>query len=557
MMEQLIQILKNDINNLIIQGDEKKDSQLINLKRYLKNIEGEFAFEDQDFKDLFQYIVSHNDISDDAKKNIVLSLGLYYWQHNDHSKEEIEVVEENDIELQADEIIRLLRDFGFNDQFINKILSYKNDFSKIRKYSSIDKMKAILDCFRKYNIDASVFDERERQLLKILIHSKSEIIDTIIEYVKEDLINEGLSCTDENIIQRFKAYLGHVSIFGEKKRVYIRRNKKVLQSTESHSDYVGTFLKYKENREFLKRMNIKVKLDSLSVLEMNSELLRDNYILLRKYGFTNLDIENSLSVLIVPDLENRLNLAIELDVFDRFKIHPSHYTKFDRIIASRIKYCQLHNISIDGRGRKDNISLRVSKKSSPFDSSKGGPEEIMPTSTSQVTYNPEKPGNMIKEYRSLLGLVTPTKVKMVDSQVDIDSINDLEYSYTYRKTYLKNILQEFDCMFSFGNLKYIFRKDEKKVIISRLKVQKNIVSLLYQDFQTEISDLTFDNISSILLYCIEKDSLLTEEEDNIIRENVYAFIDSVNKKSEIARDGEDVNYNEYTKRRTRLDSDRG
>lgn len=559
MIEEVIKILINSINSLKSGSSTDNQMQIKKLQAYLQYLEKELAIEDNEFEDLFQFIANKDDIQSDTKKHILMELGFYYWIHNDHSKEETEIIEANDVLLSEEEFIKLLQDFGFEDLFIEKMRSYKKDFNNLKRYSSIEKIQKILACFHKLGFDTNDFDERERQLLLILTHSNEDIIEKIMEFVKEDLINDGKSIKDLSIVKkRFGEYLGHVSLFGEKTRILQKKERKSPTSSSSKSDFLGTFLNYKANREFLKRNGIKIKLDSLSSLEKNPELIKDNLFLLKKYGFSNDEIEQSLSVLSVYYLEDLIDLSIELKVFDRFKIHPSHFVSFNRLIAMRIKYCQLHNISIDGRNKKE-LSLKVSKQSSAFDISKGGPEEINPTNQTKVAFEPDKVGKMIGQYSSLLKLSRqPILVTgMTESQVEMEDIFDIEYLYTYRKTYLKSILIEFDRIFSFGKLQYIFKNGDDFVVISRLKVQKNLLRVLYHNFQTEISDECFDNISNVLLYCIEKNSLLTSSEEKIIHDNVYAFVDNINIESKMARGEDHESYiDEYTKRRTRLDSNR-
>ena len=535
MVDEIIGVIKKEVTLLDRSGDKNAVNQLSKLKRLIKYLENDIELDDREFKELFIIISSLNDISEHDKKEILLKFGFYYWMKHDHSKEEFEFVDENSKPLDINDIENLWRDFGFSEEFIKILETEKYDkyLTTLIKYSKFDKIKGILDLFKENGIVPSDFESLKKQFLQILIHSDVNVIKELFEYINEDILSVGRSLSFN---KRFHDYVSSSSLFGGRTRVYIKREKKSSSKSNTSSiksDFTGTFLKFKENREFLKKMGVEIKLDCLTTLQKSHEIIKKNYFLLRKYGFENEDIENSLSVLSAVDLEYHLDLAVELRILDRFKINPSHLVSFNTFIPRRIKYCREKNISIDGL-RKGELSSKIMKKSSIFDAEKNGPETRLENkSEKEITYDP-KSTKMITEYDKLIGIErsTPLLVSMIESDIDIDDIDDIEYEHTDRKQYLKSIIDEFDRCFAIDQYQYVFTKGYEKVVISRLKVRKNLARLLYNEFVDAVQDLSFDYISNILIHCIEKKSLLTRNEQELIESSVYDFIDEFNKKNQ-------------------------
>ena len=130
---------------------------------------------------------------------------------------------------------------------------------------------------------------------------------------------------------------------------------------------------------------------------------------------------------------------------------------------------------------------------------------------------------------------TSLNVNITESDVDYDNFDDIGFDYQYTKQYFRSLLKKFDEKFKADELTYIFEKNGTKVIISRLKVKRNLIRLLYNDFIGEFHSYVFDSYSNILLYCIERGSILTELDKKIISENIYNYIDEINYQQKIAR----------------------
>lgn len=533
MLNRLIDIIKEDIRR----KENLSESDIVSLKKIIKIIEQEYAIDDKSFEFIGNYLSRSEALSLDEKKSLMLNIGLYFWKHNNHTMEEFEIVEENNIEITSEEIERILIKYGFNDEDILKIQSYKKDYDALKKYGNINNMQEILDILKEKGMSPSDFKERLKHLLKILLHSNKDIILKIFDYAKDDLISNNLDANNKNIKERFDEYLGHVSVFGTRTRVLKRKSEKSkTSSNKKDNDFIGTFANYQDNRDFLKKQGIQIKLDSISSLEKSPTVIKNNLYHLRRYGFRDSDVEKALSVLSVAYLEDLMDLAIELGTFDMFKVYPSNYVAFNKFLACRIKYCKEHNISISGRTKYE-LSGKIKRQNECFDASRGGIEEYC-ISPDKVLFDSNNITGMISQYLKLMHISYPISLAkgLSDNYTTIDdNILELDYPYTYRKAYLKSIIVAFDEMFKQNELTYLFKIDEKEIIISRYKVLRNLTHVLINDFNNEIVNQTFNNISNILLYCIEKNSLLTTLEASIVRRNVYSFIDNLNNKAMEAR----------------------
>lgn len=533
MINKIIEIITNNINKLKDNNDTDSLKAINRYEKYLKLLKKDLGFQDAELKEIFS-MISSCDLDNQEKKKLILQLGFYYWMHNDHTEEEIEVISENKEMLNTKEIEKLLKDFDYSDEFIHKLLSYNTDYNNLLKYSHFDKIKEILEIFRNNNIGEENFIDRERQFLQILIHSNKDIIEKIFEFINEDLKNNGtLSFT-----KRFSEYLGHISLFCDKSRLLKKPEKKTtstISTAKSKKTFPATFRNYCANRKFLSDNGIIT--NNILALEKSPNTIKYNFELLKKYGFSNEEIENALCIMSISNLNILLDLAIELDIFNRFKKFPSGYLRLNNFIALRIKYCREHNISIDGRTKYE-ISNKIVNQAKMFGMDKNGPEtDSVFEHEGKINYNPQNIVSMISDYIKLMRIQVPTSlnVNITESDVDYDNFDDIGFDYQYTKQYFRSLLKKFDEKFKADELTYIFEKNGTKVIISRLKVKRNLIRLLYNDFIGEFHSYVFDSYSNILLYCIEKNSILTELDKKIISENIYNYIDEINYQQKIAR----------------------
>ena len=569
MNKQLIYLLKKDISDASI--GESNNYNIEDLKKLLNAIEKTNEFDDEIFKILFDYLMTKSDFTDDEKKKILLNIGFSFWRSNDTKEEEIEVIVENDTLITDETLINLLKKFNYTDEFIKDFLS-SNKIDNLKEYGNTQNIIDILIILKDLEIESNDLlglNNRIEQLITIMVNSNKTLINEIIKIIETDLEKRGISKNTQTMKERFIDFLGHESLFGVGKRAFVhhkRREKKKDPKKKKDKTFSGTHNKFKENFYFLLEQNIDLGEDYLTCLEKNPEALKRNFWLLKSFGLENENIAKCLSVLNVVDLEKLIDLVIELGVAYTFKNSLSHFLHLNRLVRYRIKYCKLHNISIAGRGDNGQLAKKI-YENKPFSEEKGGPEvDYGLPSDEQVYFDKNDHNSIIENYCRVMDLIDIDTYDGIEENDKVDcSIFDYQdFEYSYHKAYSLSLIKKFDEKYKVDKFRYSFKGNGKEVIIARNKVLKTLTKVLklfldekkidnYTDYQYRY--FVFDNLSNILLHAIKKDSLLTKVEDEIIKNNIFFFVYSLNneilsiRNNELVRESYNNSLLDYKRRR--------
>lgn len=569
MNKQLIYLLKKDISDASI--DESNNYNIEDLRKLLNAIEKTKEFNDEIFKILFDYLMTKTDFTDDEKKNIILNIGFSFWKSNDTKEEEIEVIEENDTLITNETFLNLLKKFNYTDEFIKEFLS-SNKIDNLKEYGNIQNIIDILIILKDLGIESNDLlglNNRIEQLITIMINSNKILVNEIIKIIEKDLEKRNIPKNNQTMKERFLDFLGHESLFGVGKRAFVhhkKREKKKESKKRKDKPFTGTHNKFKENFYFLLEQNIDLGEDYLTCLEKDPETLKRNFWLLKSFGLENENIAKCLSVLNVVNLEKLINLVIELGVAYTFKNSLSNFLRLNRLVRCRIKYCKLYNISIAGRGDNSQLAKKI-YENKPFSEEKGGPEvDYGVPNNEQVFFDKNDHNKAIEDYCRVMDLIDINAYDGIEENDNVDcSIFDYQdFEYTYHKAYSLSLLKKFDDKYKVDKFRYSFKGNGKEVIIARIKVLKTLTKVLklfldekkidnYTDYQYRY--FVFDNLSNILLHVIKKDSLLTKEENEIIKNNIYSFVDSLNseilsiRNNELVRESYNNGLLDYKRRR--------
>ena len=542
MNKQLIYLLKKDISDASI--GEIDNYKIQDLKKLLNAIEKTNIFNDEIFKLLFDYLIAKKNFTDEEKKKILLDIGFSFWKSNDTNEEEIQIIEENDISITEDVLIDLLKKFNYTDEFIKEFLSNKK-IDELKEYGNTQNIIDILIILRDLGIESGDLlglNNRIEQLINIMINSNKTLVSEIINIIELDLEKRGVPKNSQTVKSRFIDFLGHQSLFGIGKRTFVHHKKtgeKTRNPRRHDKQFSGTFNKFRENFYFLLEQNVELGEDYLTCLENDPEELKKNFWLLKSFGLENENISKCLSVLNVVDLENLINLVIELGVAYTFKNSLSNFLRLNRLVRHRIKYCKLHNISTAGRGDNGQLAKKI-YENKPFNEEKGGPEVDYGVPTDeQVFFDKDDSKKTVEGYQHLMDLIDSNAYDGIEENENVDcSIFDYQdFEYSYHKAYSLSLLKKFDEKYKVDKFRYSFKGNGKEVIIARNKVLKTLTKVLKlfldekkknDDFDYQYRYFVFDNLSNILLHAIKKDSLLTKEEYEIIKNNIYSFVDSLN-----------------------------
>ena len=196
--------------------------------------------------------------------------------NNDNNLSPEEEIKREIIEtaLDKDEVIELFKEFGID---FNKIVENDNNRyqSEICKYGDLDNIRAILEQFKKYDIDLvnnDLLNERSGAFAKIFTLSNAEIVSKILEFIVEDLKrNNDYNNIIYKINKAFSSYLAVPSVFVMGKVKYKGNNGR---SKPGNNSFSGCFQHFEPLRNFFIEIGVK---DFNKLLQTSSKLFTRGY----------------------------------------------------------------------------------------------------------------------------------------------------------------------------------------------------------------------------------------------------------------------------------------
>ncbi len=459
--------------------------------------------------------------------------------------------------LTDEEIEKLFRNFGFDDEKIIKLRKNRH-YTELKEKGVYENIENIFRLLHRYKFKASDFYELINQLLLVLIHSNDEIVQKEIDNVCDDLGIADISKENNSFLNfknRFCKYLLFPQLFGigisENDNVKKRNAQGTTGGQRGIIDYIGRHIQSEENRKFLKKNGI-IFINTLNILDSNPSLIKHNLYILKKYGFSVKDINKAPSILGQYGLVEKIDLAIELGFFDKIIAYPSNLL-ISPLALHRIKYCQLNGISIDGRRANHSyeLSSRISECSSGcFDDKKDpkGPEYIIKDGEElplgKIEFNKSDYSITVRGYAKSMELVTQLSDQPIDYSDVLSDINEVLFKkeeLLFEDNVLKLYIRELDKHFSYGALKYVFKFDGKYVVISRYKVLRYL-AVTYKNGILSEKNI---NLRNIFIQALTYNSLLTKEEMDIIEKNIELIFNKNNEiinGSKISSEDSDLGY---------------
>ena len=207
--------------------------------------------------------------------------------------------------------------------------------------------------------------------------------------------------------------------------------------------FSGTMRNYIENRKTLFKIpGFKLKLDSFSTLQSPSpRLFNHNLETLYRYGLDVTVWKDALSVFGASSIEEKLDLCIELELYDYVRENPSFLATMRPLSLYRVKYYNVNkenNEFLDVNGKRRGLKLEVTQPHKVWGLEQNGPEET------EVPYVDDQM-KMISSYCKALRIKNGISLDLsFDENVkdDIFSIKIDKSEYSYRLNH-RHILADF------------------------------------------------------------------------------------------------------------------
>ena len=529
LLDEIIAILKSRLSN-------QDDFDYNNLNDYnnrlyevINLIKENQPISKFDFKFIVEFIRNLEHYNENEKKEMLLEVGTYLLNSNDYSYEEVVLIEKNEISLPLDKLKQIFEQYGYEELLDIALDKHKKELNRLIDFGKINNIEGILGCFKNLNIKSNYLKERVGQLLEILLRSNSKNVNTIIEIIRDDIENDKVDFEGKvkgSLNEKISDLL--VNYYMKTPTIFVESNQKLdynrgvgsnKKDDSSPKDiFSGTMRNYIENRKTLFEIEgFKLKLDSFSNLQIPSpKLFNYNLSVLYKYGLTEKHWKDALSCFRASDIEAKFDLCIELGLYDYVKENPSFLFTMKPLTPYRVKY---HNVNAESLaniqiiGKRRGLKLEVSNPHKVWDKNANGPEN------SAIPYVDDQM-QMISIYKKKLGIITSPKIDLPFNINIKESIFDIKLDsneYRFRKAKLINqdLKKLFDDVFKVDELTYQFNG----IIISRHKVLRNLRAILepYLKTTADLPDVIFDELDKIILYCVTRNSILTENEYAIIK----------------------------------------
>jgi len=239
--------------------------------------------------------------------------------------------------INKDELDSLLQGYRIklDDEFDDSLL-----------YGNINNYRDILDNLRNQDV-LSTISKNQILLKNILIYSNNELIDNVLEIIRNDF-----SIDDEDYIETAKITIDTLpSIFV--------------------NEPIGTYDNFVRNVEMFKRLNfdmINLFDFSRELLVVDNNLLESNYQLVSRYDI-NIDEKNAKYLLAIPNVVEKIDYYVEslyddkitrktFDGINIIKMYPSKLDTVTDVTIKRLRYSSENGKKMFG-SRENSISGEV------------------------------------------------------------------------------------------------------------------------------------------------------------------------------------------------------
>ncbi len=407
-----------DLNNLL-KGKYFKCEKLDEISSYLKKID--YIDEMQKVSLLIEVVLKSN-----ANINKVIE------NQNNSEKESKKEAPKKEVitdtkrtNLNESEVILLFNKYELKFKNLKK-----EDQEIILSYANFDEMDKMLGLIQKNRISLNI-SERGSSISRLLTFSDSEILNNIINNIKEDIkstpkrartINEA-EVYDVNKI--FQNYLKENSIFIKNQKYYKLASNKIGIVLSSYNNYLS-------NRELFKNIGLDLKRASVKSPEAftySSNKVKENIQNLAYYSIPLEIYEEKLTVLKSSDIQGTIDQFIEVEYFEDYALHnPTRLIlnpndiMFYRIIKSKQEGRSHSSLFYGGTHKfKGEITSLTSKLFDMTDSNKSSlVGEYHPNILSDFgKINPSLTNELIKQSNYINAL---EQFKIDDYRYNIDGI---------------------------------------------------------------------------------------------------------------------------------------
>lgn len=473
----------------------KLESVINSLKNNIINNES-YAF-------LYDYLLKDKEA---LEKNLDLFVLLSLDYNNSinfkqklEDEDDEEVIEEVEItDLEFDEVKKIFDKYGYNfldfsDKKISAlIIDHKSTSPReyILKLGNYDNIDAILKLLSDNNIELDI-EKQANQLSVIFTLSGAEIVKTIINNIKEDIINDSNYSFDEI----FKSFIKRPTMFVHGKKTCGSRKPSIKDSEKSSSSdertISGIYDNYIQNRKLFIELGVDIISNFLScphIFDRKNQTIKKNIEILELYGINKEQYIKSLSCLEVKNYE----LAFAIDRFIEIGTYNLGLDGYNHLKNNLTRVCnkrecslllyQLINASLAGKHIEDLFKIY----------SKG--RMYMAVCAKTIEKYPND-GIYIDGEKQVLKSFPLNNPK--GKEVDFESFKINLHKNLFNNYFVRELEK-----FKGNNLCYNFNG----VIISRYKVLRNINILLTNGMVNSYN----------VLFAVTKDSILTNNHCSLI-----------------------------------------
>ena len=451
-------------------------------------------------------------------------------------EDEIEYINQNkDMKKNKEDIIRV-----FNNHNLNFYDLYDEDQKELIEYGNYDKINDILNTFDRYKIylgslhnNEVILKIKSSQIKVILLYSKKEIIEEVFDTIKKYKI----FLTEEGMLDTVKL-LERPQKFIEKKMRYKRKNSGIININKGNpgkNPYIGTASDFIKNLEFFMNLGVNkeyymTKCDT--VQEVNHELIKINKIIFDMYGLKPEDYLETLSCFRVKSPDAIIDLFIEMGSFRYVKEHmsvvqfnleekPEYY-----MVAALLRFTNLtwRDITYPNSYKLRTTKLKQELLKLGITLENCYTHFYTPLTTVGVAENNKQRENVKQFFNKYDSIID--RSYNYDTTIALNSkdsiIPELDEKYLLRDGNGKMI---HPTIYNFGTVKYEIGKnpDTNEPIYKKwdINISRNKVLRMYN---TLLENGIENNIDTIM-YAITKNSIITLEEYNIIKNKVQNILE--------------------------------
>lgn len=472
----VLRMILAKINTSIIElenMDKEDDEQVEKIKELYNKVENDSTLDSVEI-DLIYNIISESDIDVNEKIKLMrfvaeISVGSFnlIGIENEEEEEEHSIEETN---LDVNDLIELFKKHNSDFTKVSK-----TGQEELKKFGNLDNIDAIFNVLEKFNITSvnSYLSTRSLQLCRIFIYSNAELVQNVFELCQKYNLMDN---SDENSIIDFGDLLKQPSKFIKRKRRWKKNSGGEGGSGESDNE-VGAYEDFERNIEFFASEGLDIGRafkKSSSYFELPHEHIQIGIKNLKLYGIGSDLYLHTLSCFGTRKQADAIDQFIELGYFDYVKANLSRAS----LLPDAPMFYKI------ARANQLGLLIPIIRGSA------------MP---SDITYNS-------KEYlgiNNINGAVQTRKYipnfvnrKYYDYEVDNSDNNSIVLS---KDDELIKLLDE-----RFGN----FDEEPNVYLIAEVRISRTKVLRMYNTLKLKSLDGTLDSI----MYCITKNSIITEEQ---------------------------------------------